>query len=88
MTAQFEVTVTEKQEPVDPGTDPGKPENPNNPDNTGGSDNTKNPGGSDAKGDGSGKAPQTGDTTNVLLPVAGMGAAVLLLAAARKRRYR
>lgn len=88
MTAQFEVTVTEKQEPVDPGTDPGKPENPNNPDNTGGSDNTKKPGGSDAKGDGSGKAPQTGDTTNVLLPVAGMGAAVLLLAAARKRRYR
>lgn len=88
MTAQFEVTVTEKQEPVDPGTDPGKPENPNNQDNTGGSDNTKNPGGSDAKGDGSGKAPQTGDTTNVLLPVAGMGAAVLLLAAARKRRYR
>ncbi len=80
------------QQPADP-TDPQQPANPDdteNPDDTqqpADSNDTKNPGGSgqDNSDDEIQKAVQTGDTTNVILPIAGIGAAIVLAAAARRR---
>ena len=81
--ATFTVTVTAKEEPEDP-------QKPSNPDDTKDPDGTQKPSNPDGNGqinsgDEGQKAVQTGDTTNVILPLAGMGAAVLLAAAARRR---
>ena len=81
--ATFTVTVTAKEEPEDP-------QKPSNPEDTKDPDGTQKPSNPDGNGqinsgDEGQKAVQTGDTTNVILPLAGMGAAVLLAAAARRR---
>ena len=88
----FTVTVTAKEEPEDPQqpTDPEDPQKPSNPDDTKDPDGTQKPSNPDGNGqnnsgDGGQKAVQTGDTTNVILPLAGMGTAVLLAVAARRR---
>lgn len=91
----FTVNVKAKDEPQQP-TDPENPQQPANPDDTenpddtqqpADSNDTKNPGGSgqDNSDDEIQKAVQTGDTTNVILPIAGIGAAIVLAAAARRR---
>lgn len=75
-TAAFTVTVEEGKQPTDPSdpTDPGqKP-----------SDTQKPSGGQD--GDQTDKAVQTGDTTNLFLPAAGMLMAAALLFVAWKKR--
>lgn len=70
-TAAFTVTVEEGRQPADPGQKP--------------SDSQKPSGGQD--GDQTDKAVQTGDTTNLFLPAAGMlMAAALLFVAWKKRR--
>lgn len=70
-TATFTVTVEEGRQPADPGQKP--------------SDSQKPSGGQD--GDQTDKAVQTGDTTNLFLPAAGMlMAAALLFVAWKKRR--
>lgn len=91
----FAVNVKAKDDPQQP-TDPEDPQQPANPDDTedpdGGQqpadqDDTKTPSGSgqDKSDDEVQKAVQTGDTTNVMLPIAGIGAAIVLAAAARRR---
>lgn len=91
----FTVNVKAKDDPQQP-TDPEDPQQPANPDDTedpdGGQqpadqDDTKTPSGSgqDKSDDEVQKAVQTGDTTNVMLPIAGIGAAIVLAAAARRR---
>ena len=91
----FAVNVRAKDDPQQP-TDPEDPQQPANPDDTedpdGGQqpadqDDTKTPSGSgqDKSDDEVQKAVQTGDTTNVMLPIAGIGAAIVLAAAARRR---
>ena len=91
----FAVNVKAKDDPQQP-TDPEDPQQPANPDDTedpdGGQqpadqDDTKTPSGSgqDKSDDEVQKAVQTGDTTNVILPIAGIGAAIVLAAAARRR---
>lgn len=91
----FTVNVKAKDDPQQP-TDPEDPQQPANPDDTedpdGGQqpadqDDTKTPSGSgqDKSDDEIQKAVQTGDTTNVMLPIAGIGAAIVLAAAARRR---
>lgn len=91
----FTVNVKAKEDPQQP-TDPEDPQQPANPDDTedpdGGQqpadpDDTKTPSGSgqDKSDDEVQKAVQTGDTTNVILPIAGIGAAIVLAAAARRR---
>lgn len=90
----FAVNVKAKDDPQQP-TDPEDPQQPANPDDTedpdGGQqpadqDDTKTPSGSgqDKSDDEVQKAVQTGDTTNVMLPIAGIGAAIVLAAAARR----
>ncbi|HIV52435.1 MAG TPA: bacterial Ig-like domain-containing protein [Candidatus Mediterraneibacter norwichensis] len=91
----FAVNVKAKDDPQQP-TDPEDPQQPANPDDTedpdGGQqpadqDDTKTPSGSgqDKSDNEVQKAVQTGDTTNVMLPIAGIGAAIVLAAAARRR---
>ena len=85
----FTVNVKAKDEPQQP-TDPENPQQPTDPadpQQPADSNDTKNPGGSgqDNSDDEIQKAVQTGDTTNVILPIAGIGAAIVLAAAARRR---
>ena len=80
------------QQPADPEdpqqpADPGDTEDPDGGQQPADPDDTKNPSGSgqDKSDDEVQKAVQTGDTTNVILPIAGIGAAIVLAAAARRR---
>ena len=87
---------TEPDDPQQPEA-PDDSQQPDNPDDTKNPDGTQQPSGSDETPDVSGgtgqgntddgvqKAVQTGDTTNVILPLAGMGAAIILAVAARRR---
>ena len=86
MTAEFTVTVAEKEEPEDP-------DQPTDPDQPGKPDDTQKPsgstgGGQSQSGQGTQSAVKTGDTTNLLLPIAGIALAVVLAAVARKRQTR
>lgn len=110
MSAEFTVTVAEKEEPTDP-EQPEDPDQPGNPDDTQKpgdiqkpgdtqkpsdmqkpSDTQNSSGGTDGGQAQSGQAAQTavktGDTTNLLLPIAGIAIAAVLAAAARKRKSR
>lgn len=80
------VYTDDPEDPQQP-TDPGDTEDPDGGQQPADPDDTKNPSGSgqDKSDDEVQKAVQTGDTTNVILPIAGIGAAIVLAAAARRR---
>lgn len=76
--------------PDDPGQQGGAddPDDTQNPDNSDKTDDVQNGNGQNGSGSQVDKAVQTGDTTNLIFPAAGLAAAVILAAAARKRIYK
>ena len=80
-TAEFTVVVEEKDQPEDPA----NPENPNKPENPSNPSDSQNPSGGQGTAKPGTSAP-TGDTTNVILPTAGLLMAAGLLAVLLKRK--